>query len=131
MHGNPAEREHAGAKAVGNGGRSRDGAEHELGQPVKRGDQFVRVLSRSGPDSPGVFAGVGRSGYRFCTSEPLVSECQPTKFAGKQEGAAFVFRRRRTTLSRTPKCPLYLAIAGHEAVGEPIGGWEPTAPQGQ
>jgi hypothetical protein len=49
MHGNPAEREHAGAKAVGNGGRSRDGAEHELGQPVKRGDQFVRVLSRSGP----------------------------------------------------------------------------------
>ena len=27
--------------------------------------------------------------------------------------------------------PLYLAIAGHEAVGEPIGGWEPAAPQGQ
>jgi hypothetical protein len=27
--------------------------------------------------------------------------------------------------------PLYLAIAGREAVGEPIGGWEPAAPQGQ
>ena len=27
--------------------------------------------------------------------------------------------------------PLYLAIAGGEAVGEPIGGWEPAAPQGQ
>jgi hypothetical protein len=26
---------------------------------------------------------------------------------------------------------LYLAIAGHEAVGKPIGGWEPAAPQGQ
>ena len=27
--------------------------------------------------------------------------------------------------------PLHLAIAGHEAVGKPIGGWEPAAPQGQ
>jgi hypothetical protein len=25
--------------------------------------------------------------------------------------------------------PLYLAIAGGEAVGEPIGGWEPVAPR--
>jgi hypothetical protein len=29
------------------------------------------------------------------------------------------------------KAPLYLAVARHEAVGEPIGGWEPAAPQGQ
>ena len=27
--------------------------------------------------------------------------------------------------------PLYLAIAGHEAVGKPIGGREPAAPQGE
>jgi hypothetical protein len=26
---------------------------------------------------------------------------------------------------------LYLAIAGHEAVGKPIGGREPAAPQGE
>ena len=27
--------------------------------------------------------------------------------------------------------PLYLGIAGHEAVGQPIGGREPAAPQGE
>jgi hypothetical protein len=27
--------------------------------------------------------------------------------------------------------PLYLAIVGHEAVGQPIGGREPAAPQGK
>jgi hypothetical protein len=29
------------------------------------------------------------------------------------------------------KAPLYLAIAGHEAAGKRIGGWEPAAPQGE
>ena len=32
---------------------------------------------------------------------------------------------------RPETAPLHLAIAGHEAVGKPIGGWEPAAPQGQ
>ena len=41
--------------------------------------------------------------------------------------------RTRLAIGRAPDfpAPLYLAIAGHEAVGEPIGGWEPAGPQGQ
>jgi len=39
--------------------------------------------------------------------------------------------RAGEALDNLCETPLYLAIAGHEAVGEPIGGWEPAAPQGQ
>jgi hypothetical protein len=37
----------------------------------------------------------------------------------------------RLAIGREPDfpAPLYLAIAGHEAVGKPIGGWEPAAPR--
>jgi hypothetical protein len=51
--------------------------------------------------------------------------------AGTKAAALAATRSSTATIKPTliADAPLYLAIAGYEAVGKPIGEWEPAAPR--